>query len=136
MQRFDYQNALGRVSFPPGTTSQIITVPVIGDTLDEFDEQFKVFPCTSSEREDQQGPGTGNDSGQRSSSRVSINDVAVRRRQQRYNFSQFHRYAFKREWQTYISAIRYHGRNRLVWCGLLLTIRYGNDTGRLSFSEH
>ncbi len=39
----DYQTAQGRVSFAAGITSQTITIPINGDTLDEFDEQFSVL---------------------------------------------------------------------------------------------
>jgi hypothetical protein len=38
----DYQTRLGAFTFAPGVTVQTITVPVIGDALDEFDEQFDV----------------------------------------------------------------------------------------------
>jgi len=38
----DYQTRLGALTFAPGVTVQTVTVPVIGDTLDEFDEQFDV----------------------------------------------------------------------------------------------
>ena len=39
----DYQNTLGRLTFAPGVTSQTIAVPVLGDAVDEFDEQFNVI---------------------------------------------------------------------------------------------
>ena len=38
----DYTASAGTVTFPPGSTSQTINVPVIGDTLDEDDENFVV----------------------------------------------------------------------------------------------
>ena len=38
----DYQTRLGSLTFAPGVTVQTVTVPVIGDVLDEFDEQFDV----------------------------------------------------------------------------------------------
>ena len=38
----DYNATSGTVTFPPGSTSQNVTVPVIGDTLDEDDESFAV----------------------------------------------------------------------------------------------
>ena len=73
----DYQNTLGRVSFPPGTTSQIITVPLIGDTLDEFDEHFKVILAhpLNANIDKVQGLGTILDNDP--PPEVSINDVAV-----------------------------------------------------------
>jgi hypothetical protein len=36
----DYQSAVGRISFAPGITDQNISIPIVGDVLDEFDEQF------------------------------------------------------------------------------------------------
>ncbi|MET0555796.1 MAG: Calx-beta domain-containing protein [Vicinamibacteria bacterium] len=38
----DYNASSGTVTFPPGSTSQNVNVPVIGDTLDEDDETFVV----------------------------------------------------------------------------------------------
>ena len=38
----DYQTRAGALTFAPGVTAQTITVPVIGDVMDEFDEQFDV----------------------------------------------------------------------------------------------
>jgi hypothetical protein len=38
----DYTASTGTVTFPPGSTSQTLGVPVIGDTLDEDDETFGV----------------------------------------------------------------------------------------------
>ncbi|HYE66886.1 MAG TPA: FG-GAP-like repeat-containing protein, partial [Pyrinomonadaceae bacterium] len=38
----DYQNAFGRLSFSPGETTKTITIPIIDDALDEFDETFTV----------------------------------------------------------------------------------------------
>jgi hypothetical protein len=39
----DFQPTSGRITFAPGQTTRTITIPVIGDTLDEFDETFNVF---------------------------------------------------------------------------------------------
>jgi hypothetical protein len=36
----DVQNVSGRLEFAPGQTTATVTIPVIGDTLDEVDEQF------------------------------------------------------------------------------------------------
>jgi hypothetical protein len=38
----DFQTVAGSLTFNPGVTSQTFTVPVVGDTLDEFDEKFAV----------------------------------------------------------------------------------------------
>jgi PKD repeat protein len=39
----DYTTANGIVSFAPGETSKTITVQVLGDTIDEFDETFGLY---------------------------------------------------------------------------------------------
>ena len=38
----DYTNVSGTLTFAPGVTSQIITVPIVGDLLNEADETFTV----------------------------------------------------------------------------------------------
>ena len=38
----DYQFASGRLTFAPGVTSQVVSVAINGDSLDEFDETFKL----------------------------------------------------------------------------------------------
>ncbi|HZN08702.1 MAG TPA: FG-GAP-like repeat-containing protein [Pyrinomonadaceae bacterium] len=38
----DFQTNAGRVKFAPGVVTQTVTVPVIGDELDEFDETFGI----------------------------------------------------------------------------------------------
>jgi hypothetical protein len=38
----DYQDVTGRITFVPGNTDQTVTVPIIGDLIDEPDEQFGV----------------------------------------------------------------------------------------------
>src|SRR5262249_6126434 len=38
----DYVAVSGQLRFPPGTTGRVITVPVIGDTVQEGDEDFTV----------------------------------------------------------------------------------------------
>ena len=38
----DFQSASGRASFPPGTTTQLVDVPVVGDTKLEPNETFVV----------------------------------------------------------------------------------------------
>jgi len=39
-QGSDYTNTNGTVTFEPGVTTKIISVPIINDTIDEFDETF------------------------------------------------------------------------------------------------
>ena len=41
----DYTSTSGTVTFPAGATSRTISVPVLGDTLDEDDESFRVTPA-------------------------------------------------------------------------------------------
>ncbi|HSS18624.1 MAG TPA: FG-GAP-like repeat-containing protein [Pyrinomonadaceae bacterium] len=40
---FDFQSTSGRVTFLPGQTTRTITIPIIGDALDEFNENFNVY---------------------------------------------------------------------------------------------
>ena len=73
----DYQTRLGALTFAPGVTVQTITVPVPGDVLDEFDEQFDVnlvYPANASVS-DGQAQGTILDNDLPPS--ISINDVTV-----------------------------------------------------------
>lgn len=73
----DYQTRLGALTFAPGVSVQTITVPVIGDTLDEFDEQFDVrlvYPVNAVVGSGRaQGTILDNDS----PPSISINDVTV-----------------------------------------------------------
>ena len=39
----DYQPVSGTLTFNPGVTTQTISIPIIGDTIDEEDETFRVF---------------------------------------------------------------------------------------------
>jgi hypothetical protein len=55
----DFQAVSGGLTFAPGVTSQTVTVPVVGDTLDEFDEKFALrlaFPLNATVAK--QGEGT------------------------------------------------------------------------------
>lgn len=38
----DFQPVSGSLTFPPGVTARIVTVPIIGDTIDEPDETFRL----------------------------------------------------------------------------------------------
>ena len=53
----DYTASTGTVTFPALSTSQTVTVPVIGDTIDELNETFRVTFSNSS------GPGPTNGTG-------------------------------------------------------------------------
>jgi hypothetical protein len=72
----DYVAASGRLAFAPGETSQTISVPVIGDTVDEYDEQFLVNLSNAAEGvvADSQGIGTIQDDD--AAPLVTINDVS------------------------------------------------------------
>ena len=41
-QGLDYTDTAGTVTFEPGTTSKVISVPILNDALDEVDETFKM----------------------------------------------------------------------------------------------
>ncbi|KAA0255054.1 MAG: DNRLRE domain-containing protein [Acidobacteria bacterium] len=73
----DYTTTSGMLTFPPGTTSQPVVVPVLGDTLDEANETFYVnlSSPTSATLADGQGQGTITDDDAQPS--LSINDVTV-----------------------------------------------------------
>lgn len=73
----DYQDTLGRVPFSPGTTSQIITVRVIGETLDEFDEQFLVVLAHPLNANIDKGEGLGTILDNDPAPTVSLSDAAV-----------------------------------------------------------
>ena len=61
----DYTSAAGTVSFAPGVITRTFTVPIVGDTLDEFDETFARQPLESDERHDRRQPGRRDDHGRR-----------------------------------------------------------------------
>ena len=56
----DFTSTSGTLTFAPGTTSQTITVPVLGDVLDEANETFRVnlSGATAASIADNQGVGT------------------------------------------------------------------------------
>lgn len=55
----DFQPASGTLTFEPGTTSRTISVPIIGDTLDEPDEAFSVTLSNPTNAVVENGAGTG-----------------------------------------------------------------------------
>ena len=74
----DYVTTSGTLTFAPGITSQSITVPVIGDTLDEANETFVVglsAPTNATLGTPSQGTGTITDNDATPS--LSINDLTV-----------------------------------------------------------
>src|SRR5215467_3012092 len=73
----DYTPTAGTLTFAPGTTTQQLTVPVVGDTIFEHDETFLVSlsGATSATIQDAQGVGTiTNDD---ASPALAVNDVTV-----------------------------------------------------------
>jgi len=77
LKDLDYQTRLGALTFAPGVTAQTITVPVIGDALDEFDEQFDVRLVYPVNAVVSGGPGQGTILDNDSPPSISINDVTV-----------------------------------------------------------
>ena len=73
----DYQTRLGALTFAPGVTAQTITVPVIGDALDEFDEQFDVRLVYPANAVVGSGTGQGTIIDDDLPPSISINDVTV-----------------------------------------------------------
>jgi hypothetical protein len=73
----DYQTRLGALTFAPGVTAQTITVPVIGDTMDEFDEQFEVRLVYPVNAVVGSGPAQGTILDNDLPPSISINDVSV-----------------------------------------------------------
>ncbi|EDX75702.1 Glycosyl hydrolase family 9 [Coleofasciculus chthonoplastes PCC 7420] len=77
----DYTAKSGTLNFSPGQTSKTFTVPIIGDTLDEANERFKVnlSQANNATIGDGQGVGTiiDNDDSTPVLSQLSINDVSV-----------------------------------------------------------
>jgi hypothetical protein len=73
----DYATTSGTLTFAPGTTTQLITVAVVGDTVDEINETFNVnlsVPVNATIT-DPQGVGTITDDDPAPT--ISINDVTV-----------------------------------------------------------
>ena len=73
----DYQTRMGALTFAPGVTAQTITVPVIGDALDEFDEQFDVRLIYPVNALVSNGPAQGTILDNDLPPSISINDVTV-----------------------------------------------------------
>jgi Calx-beta domain/FG-GAP-like repeat len=73
----DYQTRLGALTFAPGVTAQTVTVPVMGDALDEFDEQFDVRLVYPVNAVVSGGPAQGTILDNDLPPSISINDVTV-----------------------------------------------------------
>jgi hypothetical protein len=73
----DYLGTNGILSFPPGTTSQAITVKVLGDLLNELNETFFVNLAFSTNAPITDGQGLGTINNDDPQPTLSIDDVTV-----------------------------------------------------------
>jgi hypothetical protein len=75
----DYSTTTGQLVFSPGDTSELISVPVIGDDLDESDETFNVtISATNADTNDAVGVGTiRDDDGVSGVASFLISDIVV-----------------------------------------------------------
>jgi flagellar biosynthesis protein FliQ len=73
----DYTAVSGVLTFAPGVTTQLITVPVLGDTLSEPNETFFVNLTTPTNATLADGQGLGTITNDDGVSALSINDVTV-----------------------------------------------------------
>jgi hypothetical protein len=73
----DYQAASGKLTFTPGQIAQVITVPIVGDILDEPNEKFQVnlSAAVKAAVADAQGTGTITDNDPAYS--LAVNSVTV-----------------------------------------------------------
>ena len=72
----DYATATGTLTFAPGETSKIVTVPVVGDSADEADETFTVTLSGATEALITDATGTGTITDDDAGSTLSIGDVS------------------------------------------------------------
>ena len=61
VQPGDYTTTSGTLTFTPGQVVKTVSVPVVGDTLDENDEAFFVNLSATDERDDRRHAGAGHD---------------------------------------------------------------------------
>ncbi len=72
----DYQLVSGRLVFAPGVTQQTITVPIVGDALDEFDEDFSLSLSNPANAAISKGQATGTILDDDPEPTISIDDVS------------------------------------------------------------
>ena len=60
-QPADYTTTSGTLTFTPGQMTKTVSVPVVGDTIDEIDETFVVNLTVPVERHDRRHPGRRDD---------------------------------------------------------------------------
>src|SRR6185295_666429 len=73
----DYASASGTLSFPRGTTTQTVTVAVVGDVLDEANETFLVNLANATNASIGDGQGVGTITDDDNPPALSIADVTV-----------------------------------------------------------
>lgn len=73
----DYTTSNGKLTIPAGRTTGTITVPIVGDTLDESTETFTVRLSSSSSGTITDGSGTGTIQDDDAPPSLSVNDVTV-----------------------------------------------------------
>jgi hypothetical protein len=73
----DFESVSGTLAFSPTETTKTITVPIKGDTIDEFDQFFNVVLTTPVFAAISDGKGLGTIVDNDASATISINDVAV-----------------------------------------------------------
>jgi Calx-beta domain-containing protein len=76
-QGLDYTNTAGTVTFEPGITTKVISVPVLNDALDEVDETFKMNILSASPGIITAGQSTATILDDDPPPSVSINDVSI-----------------------------------------------------------
>lgn len=73
----DYQPVSGRLVFAPGVTQQAITVPIISDALDEFDEDFYLLLSNPANAAISREQATGTITDDDPEPTITIDDVSI-----------------------------------------------------------
>jgi len=73
----DFTNISNRVLFAPGETTKTITVPILGDTIDEIDETFKIQLANPSNAAISDGEGQGTITDNDPLPSITINDHSL-----------------------------------------------------------
>ena len=109
----DYTTTSGTLTFSPGQTSKTISVPVLGDTLDENDETFSVNLSAPVNATLSTGTGTGTILDNDATPSLSItNSVNVQEGDSGTRERPPDRHVVRREWQAGHRQLRYGERHR------------------------
>lgn len=73
----DYTSVSGTLTFAPGATSRSVTVPILGDVLDEFDETFRVILSGNVNATVADGVGLGTIKDDDATPALTIDDITV-----------------------------------------------------------